>query len=108
MKLKAQLDKEKIKAEDQNNLAKLGQLKAEEKRLRAEENNFQALIRELAAAGLVNKSGRYEVRLSAAALLINNRKQLPAAHERIKKFYERQFNAKLSGERTIQIDNGKD
>jgi bla regulator protein blaR1 len=113
--LKAKLDKEKFTAEDQNNLAQLGRLKAEEqrlraeeKRLRAEEKNFQALIDELAAAGLVGKSGRYEVRLSADHLLVNGKKQAPAVHERIRKFFEKQFNEKLAGERTIQIDNSKD
>ena len=90
-----------LKAEEQR-------LRGEEKRLRAEENNFKALFGELVAAGLVNKSGRCEIRLSAAALLVNNKKQPPAVHERIRKFYEAQFKQKLTGERTIQIVNGKD
>jgi len=115
MALQARLNKEKITSEQQNALAKLEQLQAkeqrlrgEEKRLRAEENNFKALIRELSAAGLVDASGRYEVKLSAQALRINGKKQPPAVHERIKKFYETQFKQTLAGERTIQIVNGKD
>jgi beta-lactamase regulating signal transducer with metallopeptidase domain len=115
MALKARLEKEKITVEEQNARAQLGQLQAEvqrlrgeEKRLRAEENNFKALFGELVAAGLVDKSGRCEIRLSAAALLVNNKKQSPAAHERIRKFYEARFKQKLTGGRTIQMVNGKD
>ncbi|HSQ36115.1 MAG TPA: M56 family metallopeptidase, partial [Candidatus Binatia bacterium] len=59
MALQARLDKEKITSERQNALARLGQMQAEEqrlrgeeKRLRAEENNFKALFGELVAAGL--------------------------------------------------------
>jgi bla regulator protein BlaR1 len=115
MELKAQLEKEKILAEEQGAFAQLEQLKAEEqrlrgeeKRMRAEENNFKALFGELSAAGLVNKLGRCEIKLSAQALLVNGKKQPPAVHERIRKFYEAQFKQKLTGERTIQIVNGKD
>jgi beta-lactamase regulating signal transducer with metallopeptidase domain len=115
MALQARLDKEKFTAEEQNALARLEEMKAEEqrlrgeeKRLRAEESNFKALFGELVAAGLVSKSGRCEIRLSAAALLVNNKKQPPAVHERIRKFYEARFKQKLTGERAIQIVNGKD
>ncbi len=83
-------------------------LRAEEKVLRKEEKNFQALIKELHAAGLAGKSGRYEVKLSAAALRVNGKKQQPAMHERIRKFYEKQFNVKLAGERTVTIIDDKD
>jgi len=115
MALRARLEKEKITVEEQNALARLEEMKVEEqrlrgeeKRLRAEESNFKALFAELVASGLVSKSGRCEIRLSAAALLVNSKKQPPAVHERIRKFYEARFQQKLTGERTIQIVNGRD
>ena len=106
--LQARLQEEKMVAETQAMRARVEQLKAEEQRLRSEEKNFQALIRELAAAGLVSQSEGYEVKLSAKALLVNGKKQPPALHERIRKFYEAQIGKKLSGERVVTIINDKE
>ena len=104
-------EEERMRAEEKNFRALIAKeeerMRAAEERMRAEEKNFRALIAELSAAGLVKGPGRYEIRISAAQLLVNGKKQPAAVHERIKKFYEAQFNKKLTEERSVTIVNDK-
>ena len=113
---KARLEGERARSEEQVALARMKDqekrmraeemhMRAEEERMRAEEKNFRALIAELSAAGLVKGPGRYEIRISADRLLVNGKKQPAHIYERIKKFYEAQFNKKLTEERSVTIVN---
>jgi len=83
-------------------------LKAEQERLRDEEMKFKKFMAELVAAGLVNEADGYEIKLSAAALLINGRKQPAAVHERFRKFFEALGGRKLDSKRTVTIIHDKD
>ena len=103
----AQADLARLKDQEKRMQAEALRMRAEEERMRAEEKNFRALIAELAAAGLVNGPGRYEIRISADRLLVNGKKQPAHIYERIKKFYEAQFNKKLTEERSVTIVNDK-
>lgn len=83
-------------------------LRAEEGRLRDEEIKFKKFLAELVAAGLVSESEGYEIKLSAAALVINGKKQPAAVHEKIKKSYEALGGQKLDSKRTVTIVHDKD
>jgi len=93
------------RAKEELLLKEVERLKAEEERMRLEEKNFQALIGELGAAGLIKPTGKYKVELSLKALVVNGEKQPPAVHERIKKYYESRFGKKLSNEQPLTIVN---
>ena len=63
---------------------------------------------ELVKAGLVDEAEGYEIKLSAAALVINGKKQSAAVHERFRKFYEELGGRKLDDKRTVTIVHDKD
>jgi beta-lactamase regulating signal transducer with metallopeptidase domain len=83
-------------------------LRAEEERLRAEETKIKKFMAELAAAGLVEEGKSCEIRLSAAALVINGKEQPAAVHEKILRSYETLTGVKLEPERSVTVVNEKD
>jgi bla regulator protein BlaR1 len=102
---------EKFTAQEQMQADRLREeekrLRAEEERLRAEELKFKKFMAELVAAGLVEEGKSYEIKLSAAALVINGKKQPAAVHEKIMQFYETLTGTKLEAKRTVTIVNDK-
>ena len=96
-------EKEMRPAREKQHRLEQARLLLEEKRLRDEETKFKKFMAELVAAGLVDEAEGYEVKLSAAALVINGKKQPAAVHEKFRRFFETLSGRKLDGKRTVTI-----
>ncbi len=103
MELKARQEVEEMAARLAEMRAKEDLMRREVEHMRAEEKNLKALFDELVAASLIDRNGKYKVELSARALVVNAKKQPPAVHERIKKFYEDRFGRKLGNDKPLTI-----
>lgn len=106
--MQASLEKQSLLDHEQQLRAEEKRLQAEEQRMKAQEKMFQQFIQELIDSGLVSEAQGYEIKLSAAALVINGKKQPAAVHEKFQKFYETLTARKLDDKRTVTIIHDKD
>ncbi len=90
------------KAEEELRAAEL-KLRAEEERLRREEANLKKFIERLAADGVIDPAGSYEIRLSASSLTVNG-KALPAeAQQKYRQLFESITGRKLDSDQPVTI-----
>lgn len=83
-------------------------LREEEKRLRREEANLKKFIDRLAADGVIDPAGSYEVRLSASSLTVNGKPQSAAVHQRVKECFESLMGRKLDKDQPVTIVQDND
>jgi beta-lactamase regulating signal transducer with metallopeptidase domain len=82
-------------------------LRAEEERLRREEANLKKFIERLAADGVIDPAGSYEVRLSASAMTVNGKALPPEAQRKYRQFYETLTGRKLDKDQPMTIVHEK-
>ena len=91
---------EKLKAKEQ---------RRETARYSAQMRKFSVFFHDLIKKeGLVDREGRYVIKLSATTLLINGKPQSAAVHEKIRNFYESLSGKKLDAAKPMTIVQEKE
>jgi beta-lactamase regulating signal transducer with metallopeptidase domain len=106
LEFERQLQEQK-KAEEELRMAEK-RLRAEEERLRREEANLKKFLDRLAADGLIDPAGSYEVRLSASALTVNGKAMPTEAQQKYRQFFETVMGRKLDTQQPITIVHNED